>query len=267
VTDYANVLGVGVSAVDIEAAIRACYRLIASNGRGYVSVTGVHGIMEAQVDPAFRAILNRSFLCVPDGVPTVWVGRLQGQRHIRRVYGPDFMLEFCRQSVARKHRHFLYGGKEGVAQELASELCRRFPGLQVVGTYTPPFRPLTDEEERELATQIESSKPDVIWVGLSTPKQERFMAQYLGRLETKLMIGVGAAFDLHTGRMTDAPNWIKAAGLQWLHRLLQEPRRLWKRYLLNNPKFLLNIGFQFAGIKRYSLPGQFEVSSRAPGQA
>jgi N-acetylglucosaminyldiphosphoundecaprenol N-acetyl-beta-D-mannosaminyltransferase len=265
-TEYANVLGVGVSAVNIEAAIRACDRLIGSNGRGYVSVTGVHGIMEAQVDPTFRAILNRSFLCVPDGMPTVWVGRLQGQRDIRRVYGPDFMLEFCRQSVARKHRHFLYGGKDGVAQQLADELCRRFPGLQVVGTYTPPFRPLTAEEERDLAAQIEACKPDVIWVGLSTPKQERFMAQYLGRLDAKLMVGVGAAFDVHTGRLVDAPDWVKAAGLQWLHRLLQEPRRLWKRYLINNPKFLLNIGLQFAGIKRYSLSVPIGLSPRAPDQ-
>jgi len=253
---FANVLGVGVSAVNMEQAILACDRLIASQGRGYVSVTGVHGIMEAQSDPAFRAILNESFLCVPDGMPTVWVGRLQGHRNMRRVYGPDFMLEFCRHSVAHNYRHFLYGGKEGVAQDLATELRRRFSGLQIVGTYTPPFRPLTSDEGRDLAALVKASKPDVIWVGLSTPKQERFMAHYLDQLDTKLMIGVGAAFDLHTGHMKDAPAWVKSAGLQWLHRLIQDPRRLWRRYLINNPKFLFSFAMQLAGIKRYGLPDE-----------
>jgi N-acetylglucosaminyldiphosphoundecaprenol N-acetyl-beta-D-mannosaminyltransferase len=242
----------------MDQAILACDGLIAGNGRGYVSVTGVHGIMEAQSDPTFRAILNQSFLCVPDGMPTVWVGRLQGHRNMRRVYGPDFMLEFCRRSAARNYRHFLYGGKQGVAQELATELRRHFAGLQIVGTYTPPFRPLTADENRELTAILAACKPDVIWVGLSTPKQERFMAQYLDRLDTKLMIGVGAAFDIHTGHMTDSPAWVKAAGLQWLHRLLQEPRRLWKRYLFNNPRFLFHIALQFASIKRYYLPDEPE---------
>jgi N-acetylglucosaminyldiphosphoundecaprenol N-acetyl-beta-D-mannosaminyltransferase len=139
ISAYANVLGVGVSAVNMEQAMLACDDLIAANGRGYVSVTGVHGIMEAQSDPVFRTILNQSFLCVPDGMPMVWVGRLQGHRKMRRVYGPDFMLEFCRRSVARDYRHFLYGGKQGVAEELATELRRRFAGLQIVGTFTPPF--------------------------------------------------------------------------------------------------------------------------------
>lgn len=258
ISAYANVLGVGISAVNMVQAISACDCLIASNGRGYVSVTGVHGIMEAQSDPGFRAILNQSFLCVPDGMPTVWVGRLQGHRNMRRVYGPDFMLEFCRHSVARNYSHFLYGGKQGVAGELANELRRRFAGLQIVGTYTPPFRPLTADEDREIAAMLKACKPDVIWVGLSTPKQERFMAQYLDGLDTKLMIGVGAAFDVHTGHIKDAPAWVKASGLQWLHRLLQEPRRLWRRYLLNNPRFLFNIALQFAGIKRYCLPDEPE---------
>jgi N-acetylglucosaminyldiphosphoundecaprenol N-acetyl-beta-D-mannosaminyltransferase len=254
ISAYANVLGVCVSAVNMEQAILACDSLIAGNDHGYVSVTGVHGIMEAQSDPSFRATLNQSFLCVPDGMPMVWVGRLQGHRNMRRVYGPDFMLEFLRHSVARNYRHFLYGGKQGVAGELATELCRRFVGLQIVGTYTPPFRPLSADEESELAATLQACKPDVIWVGLSTPKQERFMAQYLNRLDTKLMIGVGAAFDVHTGNMKDAPAWVKAAGLQWLHRLLQEPRRLWRRYLLNNPRFLFRIALQFANVKRYPIP-------------
>jgi N-acetylglucosaminyldiphosphoundecaprenol N-acetyl-beta-D-mannosaminyltransferase len=255
---YANVLGVGVSAVNMTQAIVACEGLIAADGRGYVSVTGVHGIMEAQSDPTFRDILRRSFLCVPDGMPTVWIGRLQGHRNMQRVYGPEFMLEFCRHSVSRGYRHFLYGGKQGIAEELATELRYRFAGLQIVGTYSPPFRPLTLEEEREIATMFTTCKPDVVWVGLSTPKQERFMAEYIDRLDTKLMIGVGAAFDVHTGHVKDAPAWVKASGLQWLHRLLQEPRRLWRRYLLNNPRFIVNIVLQIANIKRYCLPDEPE---------
>ena len=249
--DRANVLDVGISAVDMAQAIRECDELIMREDRGYVCVTGVHGVMEAQRDPEFRDILNRSFLSVPDGMPTVWVGRLQGHRRMRRVYGPDFMLGFCRHSVERGYRHFLYGGNESVAAELALSLRKRFPGLQVVGTFTPPFRALNEAEEQELTRIIGDCKPDVVWVGLSTPKQERFMARYLGRLDTKLMVGVGAAFDVHTGRMKDAPAWIKAAGLQWLHRLAQEPRRLAKRYLVNNPKFVIRILLQFAGLQSH----------------
>jgi N-acetylglucosaminyldiphosphoundecaprenol N-acetyl-beta-D-mannosaminyltransferase len=161
------------------------------------------------------------------------------------------MLEFCRHSVARGYRHFLYGGNEGVAEELASNLLRRFPGLNIVGTYTPPFRPLDTHEEQELVARIAACKPDVMWIGLSTPKQERFMAQYLSRLDTCLMVGVGAAFDIHTGRIQDAPPWIKSAGLQWLHRLIQEPGRLWRRYLINNPKFLCYIALQLSRLVRY----------------
>lgn len=248
-----NVLGVGISAIDMKEAICACDDLIAAKQCGYVCVTGVHGVMEAQSDPEFRKILNRSFRSVPDGMPTVWVGRLQGRRSMRRVYGPDFMIQFCGQSVARNYRHFLYGGNQGVAEQLAENLRRRIPGLQIVGTYTPPFRQLNADEERELAAKVQESKPDVIWVGLSTPKQERFMARYLGQLDTKLMVGVGAAFDVHTGRIKDAPAWVKAAGLQWLHRLLLEPRRLARRYLVNNPKFVVRVLLQLTGIQRYNL--------------
>jgi len=249
----ANVLGVGVSAVNMEEALRACDELIAAGGRGYVCVTGVHGVMEAQQDPQFRQIQNRSFLTVPDGMPTVWVGRAQGHDRMRRVYGPDFMLEFCRLSLNRNYRHFLYGGKEGVAEALAKKLHERFPGLQIVGTYTPPFRALNADEKNALNATIRSCRPDVIWVGLSTPKQERFMAEYLKEIESGLMVGVGAAFDLHTGNMTDAPGWVKSIGMQWLHRLVQEPRRLWKRYLLNNPRFVALTLLQFTGLKRYSI--------------
>lgn len=245
----ANVLGVGIHAIDMEEAIRQSDLLIQGRGKGYVCVTGVHGIMEAQSDPALRDILNRAYLCVPDGMPTVWVGRMQGCHDMRRVYGPDYMIEMCRRSLQRGYRHFLYGGAPGVVGNLKQEFEVRMPWLKVVGTYTPPFGPLSPAQENELITMVARQRPDIFWVGLSTPKQERFMAQYLDRLDVKLIAGVGAAFDLHAGLRSDAPNWMKQCGLQWLHRLQQEPRRLGPRYLKHNPRFVWEICGQLAGFR------------------
>jgi N-acetylglucosaminyldiphosphoundecaprenol N-acetyl-beta-D-mannosaminyltransferase len=216
-------------------------------------VTGVHGVIEAQRDHRFKAILNRAFMVTPDGMPTVWVGRVQGHRHMDRVYGPDMMIEVCRRSVGKGYTHFLYGGNEGVAQDLAKALRARFPGIRIVGTYTPPFRPLSRDEEVDLIAQIEEAKPDVFWVGLSTPKQERFMNALIGRLNVKVMIGVGAAFDIHTGRTKDAPLWMQKSGLHWLFRLLQEPRRLARRYLINNPLFIYRMSLQLLGLRNYRI--------------
>jgi len=224
---------------------------VSQSRKGYVCVTGVHGIMEAQKDPAFRSILNRSMLTTPDGMPTVWVGWMNGHSQMRRVYGPDFMLNVCSVSVQKGYTHFLYGGVDGVADRLKSELTTKFPGLQIVGTYTPPFRPLNRVESADLQHRISKSRPDFFWVGLSTPKQERFMAEYLPKLDAKVMVGVGAAFDIHTGRAKDSPDWVKNAGLQWLHRLLQEPSRLWKRYLINNPVFMYKMTSQLLGLTKY----------------
>jgi N-acetylglucosaminyldiphosphoundecaprenol N-acetyl-beta-D-mannosaminyltransferase len=249
-----NILGVGVHAIDMPQVIKLVDSAVSQSRKGYVCVTGVHGIMEAQKDAAFKAILNRSFLTTPDGMPTVWVGRLNGFSQMRRVYGPDFMLRVCALSVRRGYTHFLYGGVEGVADQLKSELTRRFPGLNVVGTYTPPFRPLNRSESADLEFRVTRLRPDFFWVGLSTPKQERFMAEYLPKLETKLMVGVGAAFDIHTGRAQDSPDWVKNAGLQWLHRLLQEPSRLGKRYLVNNPIFIIKMTSQLLGLTKYESP-------------
>jgi len=173
-----------------------------------------------------------------------WIGRFQGCTQMDRVFGPDFMKALCQASVDTGCRHFLYGGAPGVAEELEQSLKRMAPGLLVVGTYTPPFRALTQGEENKLFELLHNSQPDVVWVGLSTPKQERFMAEYSSRVQAPLMVGVGAAFDYHTGRIQDSPVWIKRAGMQWLHRLLQDPRRLWRRYLSNNPAFLWKMGLQ-----------------------
>ncbi len=249
----ANVLGVGVHAIDTAEAARRSEQLLASGGKGYVCVTGVHGVMESQGDAELRAILNQAFLCVPDGMPTVWVGRMQGHRQMRRVYGPDFMMAMCRRSRLGGFRHFLYGGAPGVAQQLKRRLESLMPWLRIVGTYTPPYGPLSAEQEAELFAAVQGSKPDILWVGLSTPKQERFMAHYCGRLDVKLMAGVGAAFDLHAGLKRDAPEWMKRCGLQWLHRLGQEPRRLGPRYLQHNPRFAWAICRQMAGVRKTML--------------
>jgi N-acetylglucosaminyldiphosphoundecaprenol N-acetyl-beta-D-mannosaminyltransferase len=248
-----NILGVGVSVLNMETALRETESLMDGAGRGYVCVTGVHGIMEAQSDQNFCDILNRSLLTTPDGMPTVWLGRIHGFKHMGRVYGPDYMLGVCERSVELGYKHFLYGGKTGVAEELRVELIRRFPGIRIVGTYTPPFRALNRDEEEELCAQLESSQANILWCGLSTPKQERFMAAYSHRLPVKLMVGVGAAFDLLSGNLREAPDWMKKSGLQWLFRLIREPKRLWRRYLLNNPRFTWLTFLQLTGLKGFRL--------------
>ena len=260
-----NILGVGVSVLNMDTALHQTELLLDRGEQGYVCVTGVHGIMEAQSDEPFREILNRSFLTTPDGMPTVWLGRMHGFKHMSRVYGPDYMLALCRRSAAKGYRHFLYGGKPGVAEELSAELTRRFPGLKIVGTYTPPFRPLSREEEDDLRSQLESSQADILWCGLSTPKQERFMAAYSGRMPVKLMVGVGAAFDLLSGNLSEAPDWMKRAGLQWLYRLFKEPKRLWRRYLINNPRFAWFTLLQLTGLKGFGY--NYNASSARAGEA
>lgn len=249
----ANVLGVGVSAINLDSAETAIVQALEHKAKGYVCVTGVHGVSEAQADPAFRQILNRAFLNTPDGMPMVWMGRIQGFRDMRRVYGPDLMLRVCGMSPARGFTHFLYGGAPGVVQELKHCLEQRFPGLAIAGTYTPPFRPLTPGEEAELSSLVSRLKPDIFWVGLSTPKQEQFMARHWQTLDATLFFGVGAAFDFHAGRVRQAPRWVQRSGLEWLFRLACEPQRLWKRYLKNNPLFILRAFAQLSRLKRYSL--------------
>jgi N-acetylglucosaminyldiphosphoundecaprenol N-acetyl-beta-D-mannosaminyltransferase len=253
-TEQVNVLGVGVHAVDMQSAALILEARIKQSGKGYVCLTGVHGIMEAQRQPSLKPIFAEAVLVAPDGMPTVWMGHLQGFPAMQRVFGPDLMVDIIGRAEFHDCTHFFCGGEPGVAESLRAEMLRRFPWAKITGTYTPPFRAMTAIEEREFAATVGSLQPDIIWVGLSTPKQERFMARYLPMLDTKLMIGVGAAFLFHTGAIKDSPEWIKRAGLQWLHRLLQEPSRLWRRYLLNNPFFLYYALLQIIGLKHYTLP-------------
>lgn len=246
-------LGVGIDAVDPARAADAIEGWIARGERGYVCVSNVHVVMEARRDAGLRRVVNEADLAVPDGVPLVWVGRLKGHPAVRRVYGPDLTLLLCERAAKRGHRCFFYGGAPGVAAQLADELKRRFPGLAVAGTEAPPFRPLTPAEDDEAVARINAAAPDLVFVGLGCPKQEHWMAAHRGRLQAPALLGVGAAFDFHTGRVPQAPRWMMRSGLEWLYRLAQEPRRLWHRYLVYNPLFVVQIALELLGLRRYPL--------------
>ncbi|MBK8019894.1 MAG: WecB/TagA/CpsF family glycosyltransferase [Chloroflexi bacterium] len=248
---HVNVLGVNVSAINMQIALDVIAGWAERREHHYVTITGVHGIMESQRDSAVRDMHNRAGLVTPDGMPLVWVSHRRGFRYVDRVYGPDLMLELCRVSATTGYRHFFYGGGDGVADLLASRLAAQFPHLNVVGTYTPPFRPLTAAEDEEIVQHINGSQADIVWVGLSTPKQEKWMSAHLGRLNATAMIGVGAAFDFHAGLKKQAPHWMQRRGLEWLFRLISEPRRLGRRYLINNPSFIFLILMQELGLRKY----------------
>jgi N-acetylglucosaminyldiphosphoundecaprenol N-acetyl-beta-D-mannosaminyltransferase len=248
-----NVLGVSVSAMNLVVATEAVLDALRSRTKGYVCVSGVHGVSEAQRNPALKRILNGSFLNTTDGMPLAWLAKYHVGGDVDRVYGPDLMLSVLEATRNTPYRHFLYGGADGVAPDLRAKLEARIPGVTICGTYTPPFRPLNAEEQRDLIARVAEAKPDVIWVGLSTPTQERFMAEWLPRLDTTLMFGVGAAFDFHSGRVRQAPRWVQRSGFEWLFRLYQEPRRLAMRYLVNNPMFLWRIAGQLSGVRKYPI--------------
>jgi N-acetylglucosaminyldiphosphoundecaprenol N-acetyl-beta-D-mannosaminyltransferase len=236
-----DVLGVHISAINMDLALDEIERWIVEGEQHYVCVTGVHGVMESQGDPALLEIHNRSGLTTPDGMPMVWVGRRAGAHWMSRVYGPDLMLALLERGATRGWRSFFYGGKPGVAEGLSAALRARIPGLAVAGTDTPPFRALSAEEDREAVDRINAAAPDLVWIGLSTPKQERWMAAHVGRLNAPVLLGVGAAFDIHAGTLRQAPPWMRARGLEWLYRLYREPRRLWRRYLSVIPRFLIAV--------------------------
>ncbi len=242
-----DVLGVKINAIDMPGALACIEGWLAASRPRYACLATVHGIMECQKDPGVKRAFNNSGLTLPDGMPLVWSGRISGFAKTGRVYGPDLMLEICRLSVSKGYTHFLYGGKEGVAPLLKRRLEERFPGLRIVGTCTPPFRALNDREKENLIHQVKTLCPDFFWVGLGTPRQEQFMAEYINQLRTGVMLGVGAAFDFHTGLVKEAPDWMKPLGLQWVFRLGQEPARLWRRYLYNNPVFVYKYVRQLLG--------------------
>jgi N-acetylglucosaminyldiphosphoundecaprenol N-acetyl-beta-D-mannosaminyltransferase len=246
-----NVLGVGISALNLAGACAAALAALAERRKGYVCTADARVVNLAVENDELRRQLNAAYLTTPDGMPLVWLGRAHGHRKVGRVYGPDLMLAVCAATAGTGHTHFLYGGSPGVAERLQDRLRARFPRLRIVGTFAPPFRPLAPDEEAALVAQVADLKPDLFWVGLGVPARERFMARTLPKLETTLMLGVGAAFDLLSGRVPQAPRWMQRGGLEWLFRLGTEPRRLGPRYLRHGPLFVLRVAAQLIRLRRY----------------
>lgn len=247
-----RVLGVRVDAVQIADVIEILESWIASREQSrFVAVTGMHGVMEAQHDAAFRSVLGEAALVVPDGMPLVWLGRRCGYPLARRVYGPELMETFCRETASKGYRHFFYGGGPGVADQLARTLAERCPGLVVAGSISPPYRILTEDEDKQMVGHINSARPDVVWVGLSTPKQERWMWEHRAKFNAPVMLGVGAAFDFLIGRIPRAPRWMRENGFEWLYRLVSEPRRLWRRYLVYGTEFVWLVGLEQMGWRKF----------------
>jgi N-acetylglucosaminyldiphosphoundecaprenol N-acetyl-beta-D-mannosaminyltransferase len=236
-----DILGVRVSAIDMGMAIETISSWIAQASKKYVCVTGVHGIMESKRSEELRRIHNAAGMVTPDGMPLVWLMKWAGHRHVDRVYGPDLMLAVFGRDELKNTRHFFYGTTEQTLAALSSRLRQSFPTARIVGAIAPPFRPLSTAEEEAHISEINAAGPDIVWIGLSTPKQERWMAAYRDRLNAAVLIGVGAAFDIHAGIVPQAPRCLQRSGLEWAFRLCTDPRRLWRRYAVNVPLFIIHV--------------------------
>ncbi len=244
-----EIVGVPISVIDYEHTLRWMDAMVAERGRGYVCVCNVHTVMSSREDPELRAALMSSSLNVPDGQPLVWAMNALGQSLRDRVYGPELMARACARAAATGQRFYLYGGRDrdpDALDRLGLSLRRRFPGLNLVGAYRHPFRTLTEQERTAIAEEINESEPDVVWVGIGVPRQEKWMAEMRPHLEAPVLVGVGAAFDFLAGLVPQAPPWLQNAGLEWAFRLTQEPRRLWRRYLRYNPRFVAAFARQLA---------------------
>jgi N-acetylglucosaminyldiphosphoundecaprenol N-acetyl-beta-D-mannosaminyltransferase len=234
-----EILGIPVDAINVGDAIATIEHWLEQRTPSrYVCIRDAHGVIKAQNDLNLRDIHDKADLVTPDGMPLVWLSRWLGSTRVERVYGPDLMRTISARSAARGYRHFYFGGTPGVADRLAATLVAAYPGLNVVGTSCPPFRPLTAQEDAELVAKINAAAPDIVWVGLGTPKQEYWMASHVGSLNASVLIGVGAAFDFLAGTKKQAPAWMQRSGLEWLFRLMSEPRRLWRRYAVVIPTFI-----------------------------
>lgn len=244
----ANVLGVGISAVNMGTALKQIGRWIERREQNYVVCAPAHGLMDCHRDAELRGIYNRAGMVIPDGMPVAWICRMMGFNSVGRVCGVDLMSELCRQSVERGYRHYLYGGwPPDVVEKLAEQLRKRFPGIRIVGTHAPPFRSLSSREDAEVIEKINAAAPDIVWIGLGTSKEKYWAASHVGKITAPILVGVGAAFDFHSGTKLRAPLWMQRAGLEWLFRLITEPRRLGPRYLKDNPAFLYLVLRQFLG--------------------
>ena len=239
------VLGIPLALMDYDATMDWVDAMVATRERGYVCVAAVHTVMVCQEDHDLREAVLNSSITVADGQPLVWAMNLLGHELPSRVYGPELMARYCARAVENGTRMFLYGGRnQGSLVQLALNLRRRYPGIKIVGGYSPPFRPLTAAEEDEVARQINAAKPDVLWVGIGVPKQEKWMARMRHKLDVPVMCAVGAAFDFHAGRISQAPESMQRRGLEWTYRIAQEPRRLLPRYIYYNPRFMTAFGRQ-----------------------
>jgi len=219
---------------------------VAAEERGYICVAATHTVMVCDEDPELREAVLNSSLTVPDGQPLVWAMNALGGDLSQRVYGPELMARYCERAVSSGVKMYLYGGRnQGALVQLALNLRQRFPGVKIVGGYSPPFRDLSEAEDAAIVKEINRSRAEVVWVGVGAPKQEKWMAAMRGRVDAPVMIGVGAAFDFHAGLVPQAPNWMQTAGLEWLFRLAHEPRRLWRRYARYNPRFVTGFARQY----------------------
>jgi N-acetylglucosaminyldiphosphoundecaprenol N-acetyl-beta-D-mannosaminyltransferase len=242
-----DVVGIPLALTDYARTVELIDAYVAERRRGYVCVCNVHTVMAAQEDADLRAALRGSSFNVPDGQPLVWAINALGHSLRQRVYGPELMSRACAHAARAGHRVYLYGGRnQGALVQLSLNLRHRYPGIQIVGGYSPPHRPLTDEERESVIEEINGSSADIVWVGIGVPKQEKWMTGMRQHLEAPMMLGVGAAFDFHAGLVPQAPRWLQDAGLEWAFRLVQEPQRLWRRYLRYNPRFLVAFARQFA---------------------
>ena len=251
-----NVLGVGISAIEPQAALDHIVGWIETGQKQYICVCAVHTVMECQRDPKLRDMVNSAALAVPDGMPLVWISHISGQPTVRRVYGPDLMLSFCELAARSGYRSYLLGGAPGQPEILAEKLTARFPDLTIDGLRATPTRPVPEADNEAIIRDINRANPDVVWVGMGTGFQERWMAVNRSRLNAPVLIGVGAAFDMHSGWVPQAPKWMQNAGLEWLFRLSREPRRLWCRYLVDNSLFILKYCGQHLGLVYYSMDGE-----------
>jgi len=242
-----NILGMRVDVTDYAAAAEKISGWARAGEGRYVCVANVHMVMEAYDSAEFRAVVNEADLVVPDGMPLVWCMRLKGVEGQGRVYGPQLTLRVLDRAASEGIAVGLLGGEVEVLEALKARLMERFQGLKVVFTHSPPFRPLSAEEEKCIVEGVRSSGARLLFIGLGCPRQERWMAEHLGRVPA-VMLGVGAAFDFLAGHKRQAPRWMQGAGLEWLFRLIQEPRRLWRRYLVQNPRFIALNAAEWLGI-------------------
>jgi len=262
-----RVVDLYVDALDLAGTAGLLERWIASGTRSYVCHANVHGVMEAHRDPRVRAAYAASGLTVPDGMPLVWLGKRAGHAGIGRVYGPDLVLEMSARAARRGYACYYLGGAPGVAETLAETLEKLYPGLRTAGTWSPPFGADPQVVDSEAVRRLDRAKPDIVWVGLGCPKQELWMATHRPLVRAGVLVGVGAAFDFHTGRKRQAPRVLQRAGLEWLFRLLVEPRRLWHRYLVYNPWFVALVLAERLGLRRAAPPEAVSQTATAAATA